>query len=267
MIPIWFFAAALAAFGQEIAIWPGVAPGSEGITEKEEAMPKTDAFTRITKIHRPTLTPYLAQKGKATGAAFVICPGGAHRYVVVDLEGEFVAKKLNAMGIAGFVLKSRLSKAAGSKYQVDVESLADAQQAIRVLRTRAAEWGLDPKKIGIMGFSAGGELAALASIRFDKDTRPDVAVLGYPAVRNPEWKPLATTPATFIVVANDDSLAPNSAEWYLKLKAAKVPAELHIYAKGGHGFGMTGRTPAFAASPLAGWPEMLQAWLKEVGFL
>src|SRR4051812_16384001 len=165
-----------------IKIWPGVAPGSEGKTAPERWVEggKPDAFHRVTDIHVPSLTIYLPRKEKATGAAFVIAPGGGHRYLVVDLEGELVAKKLNEIGVAAFVLRSRLARAEGSTYKVEVESLADAQQAIRVVRERAKEWGVNPARVGIMGFSAGGHLAALAENNFDAATRPDFAVVAYP---------------------------------------------------------------------------------------
>jgi len=180
--------------GPAVLLWPDGAPGSEGKTRAERwiegATP--DAFHRVTNIHQPSIHVYLPPKDKATGAAFVVCPGGGDRYLVVDLEGEFVANKLNAMGVAAFVLKSRLEHAEGSTYKREVESLADVQRAIRLVRSRAREWGLDQKRIGVMGFSAGGYLAALAENRFDTgkpqaadpvdriDCRPDFAVLAYP---------------------------------------------------------------------------------------
>lgn len=190
-----------------------------------------------------------------------------------------MAKKLNDMGIAAFVLKSRLARAPGSKYKVDVESLADAQRAIRLVRSRAKEWHVDPARVGIMGFSAGGELAALAGTRFQPpdpgaadpidrlSSRPDFVVLGYPGIRPATLNVPANTPPTFIVVANDDNLSAASAEYYLKLKAAHIPTEMHIYLTAGHGFGMTGRTPAFAHLAVAYWPEVLQDWMNALGLL
>src|SRR5262249_49327487 len=150
--------------GTAVYLWPHGAPGSEGKTAPERwiegATP--DAFHRVTDIHNPSITVYLPAKDKATGAAFIVAPGGAHRYLVMDLEGELVAKKLNAMGVAAFVLKSRLAKADGSTYKAEVESLADVHRAIRLVRSRAREWGVDAGRVGVMGFSAGGHLAALA---------------------------------------------------------------------------------------------------------
>jgi acetyl esterase/lipase len=263
----------------EIHLWPNGAPGSEGRTAAETWNPSTDGFHRVTNIHNPSITVFLPPKEKATGAAFIVCPGGGHAYLVMDLEGSLVAKKLNEMGVAAFVLKSRLARAPGSKYKADVESLADAQRAIRLVRSRSKEWLVDPAKIGIMGFSAGGELAALAETRFEApapnapdpidrlSSRPDFVVLGYPGLRSSNLNVPKTTPPTFIVVANDDNLAAASAEYYGKLKAAGVQTELHIYLTAGHGFGMTGRTPAFANLPVAHWPELLRQWMSALYFL
>jgi acetyl esterase/lipase len=223
---------------------------------------------------------FLPPKGKSNGLAVVICPGGGHQYLVMDLEGSLVAERLNAMGIAAFVLKSRLAHAPGSKYTVEGHALPDAQRAIRVIRSRAAEWNIKADRIGIMGFSAGGEIAALTETKFDSvqpkasdpidglSSRPDFAVLGYPGIRAEALTVPKNTPPTFIVVADDDQ-RPSAAvaAYYSKLKAQGIPAEVHIYAKGGHGFGMTGRTPAFHDLPVSHWPEQFQAWLADRGLL
>jgi endo-1,4-beta-xylanase len=263
----------------EIRLWANGAPGSEGITSPETWNPTTDAFHRITNIHNPSIVVFLPPKEKANGAAVVICPGGGHQYLVMDLEGSLVAERLNAMGIAAFVLKSRLARAPGSTYKVEEHSLRDAQRAIRVIRNRAAEWSVKPDRVGIMGFSAGGEIAALTETRFvaveakpddpiDRlSSRPDFAVLGYGGIRGENLTVPKNTPPTFLVVANDDRPAAMMAEYYSKLKAQGIPAELHIYLKGGHGFGMTGRSPAFRQLPLSHWPELFQAWLTETGLL
>jgi len=263
----------------EIHLWPNGAPGSEGQTAAETWNPSTDGFHRVTNIHNPSITVFLPPKDKANGAAFIVCPGGGHQYLVMDLEGSLVAKRLNEMGVAAFVLKSRLARAPGSKYKADVESLADAQRGIRVVRKRATEWLVDPAKVGIMGFSAGGELAALAETRFEApgrnaadpidrlSSRPDFVVLGYPGIRPANLTVPKNTPPTFIVVANDDNLSAASAEYYGKLKAAGVQTELHIFLTAGHGFGMTGRTPAFANLPVAHWPELLRQWMSALHFL
>jgi endo-1,4-beta-xylanase len=262
----------------EIHLWPNGAPGAAATTP-ETWNPSTDGFHRVTNIHNPSITVFLPPKGIANGTAVVVCPGGGHRYLVMDLEGSLVAARLNAMGIAAFVLKSRLARAEGSTYKVEEHSLPDAQRAIRLVRSRASEWGVDPKHVGIMGFSAGGELAALSEIHPDStiantadpidrlSSRPDFAVLGYPGFRPGNLTVPKDTPPTFIVVAGDDKLSQAAAEYYLKLKAQDVVSELHIYTKGGHGFGMTGRTPDFRNLPVSNWPDRLQDWLVFTGFL
>lgn len=252
-----------------IRIWPGEAPGSEGKTAPERWVEggKPDALHRVTDIHVPSLTIYLPEKAKATGTACIIAPGGGHRYLVVDLEGELVAKKLNELGVAAFVLRSRLARADGSTYQVEVESLADMQQAMRVVRERAKEWGVNPGRVGIMGFSAGGHLAALAENKFDAATRPDFAVLGYPALRSPGVPVVKGAPPTFVFVNDDDPLATGAGEYYLELRKAKVSTEFHVFRRGGHGVGATGRTADFEKLGVAKWPELLAIWLGDVGLL
>jgi endo-1,4-beta-xylanase len=262
-----------------VNLWPNGAPGSPANIPPEEWNPSTDGFHRVKNIHNPSLTVFLPPKDQANGAAFVICPGGGHNYLVMDLEVANVARRLNEMGIAAFVLKSRLAHTPGFNYRVDVESLQDAQRAIRTLRARANEWNLKPDKIGIMGFSAGGEISALVETRFDAgkpgssdpverfSSRPDVAVLGYPGGKLAGTTVPKDAPPTFLVVNNDDNLAPNSAEFYLALRKAGVPAELLVFNRGGHGFGMTGRTPEFAGLPVSVWPDRLRDWLRDLGFL
>ncbi len=267
--------------GQTVLLWPDGAPGSEGKTAPERwiegATP--DAFHRVTDIHKPSITVYLPPKEKATGAAFVIAPGGGHRYLVMDLEGELVAKKLNEMGVAAFVLKNRLAKAEGSTYKADVESVADMQRAVRIVRNRSREWGIDESRVGVMGFSAGGYLAALAANRGDAgrpdaadpaermSSKPDFAVLGYPGIAN--WTEGVTkdVPPTFIFVNSDDNLSVAAAEYYLAVKKAGAIAELHVFRRGGHGVGMTGRTADFAKMPESRWPELLHAWMSDLGLL
>jgi endo-1,4-beta-xylanase len=262
-----------------VKLWPNGAPGSPAAIPPEEWNPSTDGFHRVKNIHNPTLTVFLPPKDKANGAAFVVCPGGGHNYLVMDLEGANVAHKLNDMGIAVFVLKSRLAHTPGYNYRVEVESLQDAQRAIRTLRSRAKEWNLDPAKIGIMGFSAGGEIAALVETRFDSGkpdaadpverfgSRPDVAVLGYPGVKPATTPVPKDAPPSFLVVNHDDKLSTASAEFYLALSKAGIPAELMIFNRGGHGFGMTGRTPEFNSLPVSVWPERLRDWLRDLKFI
>lgn len=269
MVPLHATPEPFVPSGPMIRIWPGIAPGSEGKTAPERwiegATP--DAFHRVTDIHEPSLTIYLPPKDKGTGTAFVIAPGGAHRYLVVDLEGEFVAKKLNEMGIAAFVLRSRLAQAEGSTYRVEVESLADLQQVIRLVRRRASEWGVNPARVGVMGFSAGGHLASLAENRFEADTRPDFAVLGYPGWVGGKSEIAKNAPPTFMFVNDDDPLANGCGEYYLALRKAGVSTEFHVFRRGGHGVGATGRAPGFEKLGTAKWPELLGVWLMDLGVL
>lgn len=248
--------------GAEVLLWPNMAKGAEDVW-----MPKTDAFHRVQNVHNPAIYVYLPSKDQANGAAVIVCPGGGHRYLVMDNEGETVARKLNAMGVAAFVLKSRLQNSPGSTYKAEVESLADALQAIRIVRKRATEWGVDRKRVGIIGFSAGGHLAALAETRFTADSRPDFAVLGYPGFKPEEVRAVKDSPPTFLAVANDDKLAPVSVAFYMDLRKMEVPAELHIYNSAGHGFGMTGRDDSFRKLGASHWPEALESWMRERGIL
>jgi acetyl esterase/lipase len=277
----WGASTPYAMKGKTVLLWPGGAPGSEGQTAPERWIEggTPDAFHRVTDIHSPSLTVYLPARERANGAAFVIAPGGGHRYLVMDLEGEFAAQKLNSMGIAAFVLKSRLAKADYSTYKADVESVADLQRAVRMVRERAKEWNVDASRVGVMGFSAGGYLAAVAETRFDTgrsdaadpvermSSKPDFAVLAYPGIAGWNAGPGKETPPTFLFVNSDDPLSTAAAEYYLALKKAGVTAELHVFRRGGHGVGMTGRTADFAKMPESKWPELLQAWMEDLGFL
>jgi endo-1,4-beta-xylanase len=277
----------LAAHGEDrlvlsqpvVRLWPAGVPGSQGASSAETWNPSTDGFHRVTNIHDPSLVVFLPPKAKANGTAVVICPGGGHQYLVMDLEGSLVAGRLNEMGIAAFVLKSRLARAPGSTYTVEGHSLPDTQRAIRLVRSRAQEWGIKGDHVGIMGFSAGGELAALAETRFDsvqpnpsdpidkQSSRPDFAVLAYPGIRADSLTVTKDTPPTFLVVADDDRPAAAAAAYYSKLKAQGIPAEVHIYAQGGHGYGMTGRTPEFRKLAVSRWPDQLEVWLIARGIL
>jgi len=254
-----------------IPLWPAsggeVPPEKLRVTEKGEHV--------VSSVHQPSLTVYLPAAGTATGAAMIVCPGGGHRELWVDHEGYAVAQWLASHGIAAFVLKYRLAREEGFKYRVDVEALADAQRAIRTVRSRATEWGVDPARVGIMGFSAGGELAALAAAR-GADGQPDAAdpldrlssrpafqALVYPG-NSKSIQPDKNTPPAFLVCGYDDrpDISSGLAEVYLRFRQAGAPAELHIYTGVGHGFGLR-PTPL----PVGEWPDRLHAWLDERRFL
>jgi endo-1,4-beta-xylanase len=261
---------------QVIPLWAGDAPGSEGQTAPEKIRVTPDGEHVFSSIHHPSLTMFLPAADKATGAAVVICPGGGHRELWMDHEGYNVARWLAAHGIAAFILKYRLAQDEGSTYQVSVHSLADAQRAIRLVRSRAKEWGVDPARVGIIGFSAGGELAALAGMRFggpapkdgdavDKlDARPAFQALMYPG--NPDAiLPARDSPPAFLACGYDDKaeISQGLARVYLRFKQVNVPAELHIFTGAGHGFGVR-ETNHF---PAGAWPDRFREWLADRGFL
>lgn len=241
-------------------------PESQRVPGKE-----TIANERIASVPNPNLTVFLPSPEKATGVAVVVAPGGGHHHLAIDHEGYDVARWLNSQGIAAFVLKYRLARAEGSDGSVTVDNQvrADGRRAIRIVRSRAAEWRIDPARIGMMGFSAGGELAALTAMHYEMglpgspdpidrvSSRPDFVALIYPNVR-PETKKIdKDTPPAFLLHADDDKLsAAISVNYYLDLKKAGVPAELHVYAKGGHGFGMRDRP-----LPVTQWTTRFAEWL------
>jgi endo-1,4-beta-xylanase len=168
IIIITFLLVAIKSSAQkEILLWPNGAPGSEGKTGEERISKSARGEISISNVHHPSITPYLPAKEKATGVAMIIAPGGGHSTLKMDYEGSNITKILNEKGITAFVLKYRLAKEPGSTYTVDEHAEADMQRAIRLVKSRAAEWGLDTAKIGVLGFSADGEIAGLSPMRFD----------------------------------------------------------------------------------------------------
>ena len=259
-----------------IPVWPGDAPGSEGKVGEEKVRLSGEGEHVVSGIHHPSLTVYLPPKNQATGAAIVICPGGGHRELWMDHEGYRVARWFAGHGVAAFILKYRLAAEEGSTYQVAIHSLADAQRAIRLVRSRAAEWGVDPARVGIIGFSAGGELAALAAMHAlaaepaatdpvaRQDSRPAFQGLIYPG-NAAAILPAAGAPPAFLLCGYDDDarISEELTRVYLRFRAAGVPAELHIYTGAGHGFGF--RDTNFF--PAGAWPERFHEWLADRGFL
>jgi endo-1,4-beta-xylanase len=260
---------------EEILLWPKGAPGSEGKTAAESLVPRDDGVRRIASIHRPSISPHWPSAETATGAAVIVLPGGGHRYLSIDNEGHAVAKWLSDHGIAAFVLKYRLAREEGSTYTIEGHALADVQRALRLVRSRSREWGLDPARVGLLGFSAGGQLAALAAARFEagkrdaddaverESSRPDFQALLYPGASGPGMVVTKDAPPAFLCVAADDhGPADTAVDLFQKLRAAGVAAELHVYAKGGHGFGMRDRPV-----PITGWPLRFQEWMADQGLL
>lgn len=271
MLTLFVTATALAAErGEEIRLWANGAPGSEGETAAEVFKGDTRLPTNFSVVHYPSIYVFLPPKDKASGMAVVVAPGGGHSQLVIDKEGWEIADFLNRNGIAAFVLKYRLARAPGSHYTVEGNALADAARAMRTVRSRAAEWGVDPARIGIMGFSAGGEVAALMETRFDAGnrdaadpidragSRPDFAVVVYPGYRPGTITVPKDAPPTFLVCADDDrSHVVTTVNLYLDLEKQQVPAEMHIYGSGGHGFGLRSKLP------VGNWPDRLLDWMRD----
>jgi endo-1,4-beta-xylanase len=262
-----------------ILLWPEGAPGSEGKQNEKEAVTyktwQTINYISVTNVHQPSITPYLPAKGHATGAAVIVAPGGGHSNLAIDTEGYNVAQWLADHGVAAFVLKYRLAKAPGSTYQVEKESLADAQRAIRLVRSRATEWKINPAAIGVMGFSAAAEIMGLAAMRSDagqaaaadpvekQGCKPSFQALIYPG-NTRAIQPEADSPPAFLVSASDDvQISDAVANVYLLFHKAKVPVEMHVFASGAHGFGLG----IYRPMPPVVWPGPFITWLGDRGML
>jgi acetyl esterase/lipase len=266
-----------------LRIWPGKAPGEKGDIGEQKALPtppnETNPITRLTNVSDPTITIHSPPNGTANGAAVVICPGGGYSILATNLEGDEVADWLNSIGVTGIVLKYRVPARNGQPRHL--APLQDAQRAVSLVRSGAAQWGIDPGRIGILGFSAGGHLAAAASTNFDRrqyepvdavdaiSCRPDFTVLVYPAYLtsgdhlSPEIRVNDKSPPTFFAHAADDGIsAENSIAMFMALRRAKVAAELHVYAAGGNGFGLRS-----TKNPCCTWPERCQEWMQSRGLL
>ncbi|MBM3726984.1 MAG: alpha/beta hydrolase [Acidobacteria bacterium] len=260
-----------AAEPPEIPLWPQGAPGSEAKPAPEAVRVTNDGEHVVSGVHKPSLTLYRPAPGAATGVGVVIAPGGGHRELWMDHEGHNLAHFLAARGVAALVLKYRLAREKDSSYTIEGHAFADAQRALRLARHRAGEWRIDPAKLGILGFSAGGELAALAAVHdgagvpdaadpIDRiSARPAFHVLVYPAI--PKSMPVTRdTPPGFYVCGENDrqNISQGLPELYLAMRRAGASAELHVFAGIGHGFGVRART----RGPAAGWPARLAEWLQ-----
>jgi acetyl esterase/lipase len=260
----------------EILLWPNGAPGSEGKTGEESLRITPEGDHVITHVNKPSITPYMPSADKNTGTAIIVAPGGGHSELWITHEGYNPAKWFQEHGIAAFVLKYRLAREKNSTYTVDKDELADIQRAIRLVRSRAKEWNIDTAKVGVIGFSAGGELAALAAMHYtpaDKnapnlidrqDDRPDFQALIYPG-NIPKLTVSKNSPPVFIAGGYNDrqDISEGTAQLYLKYKEAGVPAELHIYANVGHGFGIRPTNKGTYTE----WPRQVTLWLEDMGFL
>ncbi|MGH9846105.1 MAG: TIM barrel protein [Blastocatellia bacterium] len=273
--------AAFAAEPQTVYLWPSGHPTLQGANEKEVTTPPNpqpgQRIASIVNVHNPSIEVHLAAPGKATGAALVVAPGGGHRQLVWGSEGIDLLPWLHGMGVSVFILKYRLAQTPNYKYTVEGEALQDTQRAIRIVRHRAREWGVNPSRVGVLGFSAGGALAALADIRFDRgkpdaadpierqSCRPDFVGLVYPG-----WAPMDITappdaaPAFLTSAGLDDaSHARQTVEFHNSLFKAGVQSDLHIYAHGGHGGGIRPRD----GIPFGAWPKRFEEWLADLGML
>jgi acetyl esterase/lipase len=269
-------------------IWPGTAPGAPTNLPPEADMTTAKdnnvagrAVLRLGNVVAPTITLYKA-KNAGAGPAVVVFPGGGYRILAIDLEGTEVCDWLNSAGVNCVLLKYRVPGT--GPYPKSNAALQDAQRAMGLVRQHAAEWGIDPNRVGVLGFSAGGHLSAAISNLYDKrlydaidqadklSCRPDFSVVVYPGYLalseknfepNADIKPTANTPPTFIVQAEDDPVhVENAVVYFMQLKNAKVPAELHVYSQGGHGYGLR-RT----ALPVTTWPQEVEKWLHTIKVL
>jgi acetyl esterase/lipase len=281
--------AAATAAEPPVSLWPKGAPGEKGDIGPEADTTKPDGalvagkrVIRLGNVSDPTLTVYSPPKEKANGVAVVVFPGGGYNILAMDLEGTEICEWLNSIGVTGVLVKYRVPARKGLPRHA--APLQDAQRALGLVRHRASRWGIDPKRIGVLGFSAGGHLAAALSNNFEKRTyepqdeadaascRPDFSVLIYPAyltVRDagdtlaPEVTVTAKTPPTILIQAGDDGVrVENSLFYYLALKNVKAPVEMHLYPAGGHGYGLR-RTELLVTT----WPARVEDWMRAMGFL
>lgn len=274
----------------QVPIWPGAAPDARTVTEPETLTTDTKdpvagrPWVYVSNVSQPTITVY-APKGKNTGAAVVVFPGGGYQILAIDLEGTEICDWLTSRGITAVLLKYRVPTERVGPYREAPPALQDAQRAVGLVRFHAAEWHIDPHKIGVIGFSAGGHMVAALSTHFDKRTypdvdaadkescRPDFAIALYPGhlwtaekdfELNPNVPVTSQTPPTFLVQAEDDPVdsVNNSLVYFAALKKAGVPVEMHLYAQGGHAFGL--RRTKF---PIAEWPRLAERWLGTIGMI
>jgi acetyl esterase/lipase len=271
----------------QVPIWPdGKVPDALPISGPETATTgAAKSYLSVTNVSQPTMTVYSPQ-GKNTGAAVTVFPGGGYQILAIDLEGTEICDWLISRGITAVLLKYRVPlKRAEAYSEPSPQALEDVQRTLGLVRLHAAEWKIDPHKIGVIGFSAGGHMVAAISTHFDKrlypavdeadqqSCRPDFAIACYPGhlynddnpfVLNPNVSVTSKTPPTFLVQAENDPVdsVNHSLTYYMALKKAGVPVEMHLYAEGGHGFGLRPTT-----RPISHWPELAETWLRTIGMI
>lgn len=271
----------------QIPIWPGTAPDAEPVpgpefSETTERLFAGKPAVVVNNVSRPTMTVY-SPKGTNTGAAVVVFPGGGYTCLAIDLEGTEICDWLTSRGITAVLLKYRVPTVKFEAYRESRQALQDAQRTVGLVRLHAAEWHIDPHKIGVIGFSAGGHMVTAMSTRFDKRSypavdaadnescRPDFAIAVYPGhlwypdkdfVLNPNVPVTRNTPPTFLLQSENDPVdnVNNALVYYIALKNAGVPVEMHLYAEGGHAFGLR-RTEL----PITRWPQLVETWLQTIG--
>ena len=281
--------AVAAAPAAPVVLWPQGAPGEIGdigeendTTKPNEGLVAKQRVIRLGNVSKPILTFYPAPAGKNSGAAVVIFPGGGYQILAMDLEGTEIAEWLNSIGVNAVVVKYRVPARSGHpRHELPLQ---DAQRAFGLVRQHAAEWGLNPKRIGVTGFSAGAHLSAVLCSQYEKRTyptvdeadavscRPDFALLIYPAYLTvpkegdkiaPELTINSNTPPTFLVQTEDDGVRPETSLFYcLALKQAKVPVELHLYPSGGHGYGLRPTSQAVTT-----WPQRAEEFMRGLGLM
>lgn len=274
---------------ETLQLWPGTAPGDTGniglerdSTKQKPGGGPEDGVIRLANVSQPTITIYRPKKLIDTGASVVVCPGGGYYILAMNLEGTEACEWLNSIGVTAILLKYRVPIRDGRpRFE---PPLQDAQRAIGMVRQRAESWGLDPHRLGILGFSAGGHLSAIASTNFtsrsyptvdkadEESCRPDFSILIYPAYLSPdndltrlapEIKVSKDTPPAFVAMTIDDPLHMEGAMNYtLALKSAHVPVELHMYPSGGHGYGLRK-----SDHTVSHWPQRATEWLQTQGWL
>lgn len=288
LLAVALFALTPLAFAQQatLPLWPDGAPEAyTGGPEHDATLPTDNLVAgkplqHLTNVSKPTLALYSPESAKNTGAAVVVFPGGGYKILAYDLEGTEVCTWLNSIGVTCALIKYRVPFL--EHYPENAADLEDAQQAMRITRAHAAEWHIDPNRIGTLGFSAGAHLAVTLSNHADfkrpgepgsqPDARPNFAVVIYPGYLAEPLAldklshgidPTANTPPTFILQAEDDPVhEENSLVYFQALKAAKVPAELHIFAQGGHGYGLRPTD-----LPVTHWPALVETWLHTIHML